>query len=44
MTFNLKIDIEADGEASDQVYDRLCTKLFEIDGVTDVSELQTPTT
>jgi hypothetical protein len=39
MTFTLRIDIETDGETEDAVYHWLTNKLFEIDGVTDVTEI-----
>lgn len=41
-TFYLKIDIETEGEEPDAVYHWLANKLFEIDGVVDVTELPDP--
>lgn len=41
-TFYLKIDIETEGEENHAVYQRLTNKLFEIDGVVDVTELPDP--
>jgi hypothetical protein len=39
--FLLKVTIDASsGETEDEVYHWLCNKLHEIDGVTDVEEIQ----
>ena len=41
-TFYLKIEVETEGEENDAVYQWLTNKLFEIDGVVDITELPDP--
>jgi hypothetical protein len=41
-TFRLEVEVETDGLDSDRLYTILCEKLFEVEGVIDVTDLPNP--